>query len=341
MSARINLKALSKDELALFFHERSLPGYRAGQALHWIYARQASAISEITEFSKDLRTRLESISYISNLSLLKTQKSADLSEKYLFGLEDGQRIESVLMSDKDRLTLCVSSQAGCAMGCRFCQTGKLGFRRNLAPHEIVDQVIAVNRALGRDRKITNIVLMGMGEPLANLDNVAEALWRIVSLAGISKRKVTISTAGLVPKMEALPLKAPDVNLAVSLNATTDETRSAIMPVNRRYPLRSLLEACRRFPLGARRRITFEYVLISGLNDSIADAKRLVGLLRGIPSKVNLIPLNPHAGSDLRRPSEAVIAAFQEILIKNNLTAIIRESKGGDILAACGQLTAAE
>lgn len=341
MSVKTDLKALSKDELTVFFREQSLPAYRAGQAVHWIYGEAARAISDITEFSKDLRTRLGSISYISNLELVKRRKSSDSTEKFLFALEDGQRIESVLIPDKDRLTLCVSSQSGCAMGCRFCLTGKLGFKRNLGPHEIVDQIISVNRILGRQRKITNIVFMGMGEPLANFENVTEALWRIVSFVGISKRKVTLSTAGLVPQMDLLPKRAPEINLAVSLNATTDETRSRIMPINKKYPLKTLLDACRRFPLGPRRRITFEYVLIDGLNDSAEDARRLVRLLRGIPSKVNLIPLNPHAGSDLSRPPDTVIAAFQEILLKNNLTALIRESKGRDILAACGQLIGGE
>ncbi|RPI37462.1 MAG: radical SAM protein, partial [Nitrospiraceae bacterium] len=186
-------------------------------------------------------------------------------------------------------------------------------------------------------KITNIVMMGMGEPLANFDEVVEALKRIVLYTGISKRKITLSTAGLAPKILELPGKAPDVNLAISLNATTDAVRDRIMPVNKKYPIKTLMEACRRFPLKPRRRITFEYVLISGVNDSSEDARRLVRLLRGIRCKVNLIPFNPHEGSELQRPSDVSVLAFQKILTDSNLTALIRESKGQDILAACGQL----
>jgi 23S rRNA (adenine2503-C2)-methyltransferase len=194
--------------------------------------------------------------------------------------------------------------------------------------------------IGPDRKVTNVVLMGMGEPLANLDQVAEALWRITGLLGISKRRITLSTSGLVPGMDKLPAIAPDVNLAVSLNATTDHVRTQIMPVNKTYPIKTLLEACRRYPLGPSRRITMEYVLIRDLNDSPADARRLAGLLKGMRCKVNLIPLNPHPATGLERPSEERVLAFQKVLVNSRLTAIIRESRGKDILAACGQLTAA-
>ncbi len=336
MSNKINLKALSMEELSAFMDAQGLPKYRTEQLLNWIYLRYAGSLEEITEFAKDLRSRLAEISTIGSLGVVTRQRSSDGTEKFLFSLEDGQTIESVLIPDKDRLTLCISSQVGCAMGCRFCLTGAAGLIRNLRAWEIVDQILSVNRLIAPE-KVTNIVLMGMGEPLANFDEVVEALKRIVLHIGISKRKITLSTAGLAPKILELPGKAPDVNLAISLNATTDEVRDRIMPVNRKYPIKTLLEACRRFPLRPRRRITFEYVLIAGVNDSPADARRLVRLLRGIRCKVNLIPLNPHEGSELKRPSDAGVLAFQKILTDSTMTALIRESKGQDILAACGQL----
>lgn len=339
MTEKVNLKSLSTDEIFHFISEMGLPRYRAQQLVHWIYRKYASDISEITEFSVDLRNTLNSRAYISNLRAAESRKSSDGTLKFLFSLEDGQTIESVLIPDEDRLTLCVSSQVGCAMGCGFCLTGKLGLVRSLSAHEIVDQVVAVNRMLRHERKITNIVLMGMGEPLANFDEVVKALWKITDLVGISKKRITLSTAGLAPRIPLLAQKAPEVNLAVSLNASTDETRDRIMPVNKKYPLKSLLDACRKFPLGTRRKITFEYVLISGINDSPEDAGRLVKLTNGLRCKINLIPLNPYAGSGLNRPSDETVLAFQNVLLRSNLTAFIRESKGRDILAACGQLKA--
>jgi 23S rRNA (adenine2503-C2)-methyltransferase len=336
MSKKINLKSLSKDDIYSFIEGQRLPKYRADQLFNWIYTRYATSLDEISEFSKDLRKRIGDIAYIGNLEVVRRQRSADGTEKFLFGLEDKQTIESVLIPEKDRLTLCISSQVGCAMGCRFCRTGRTGFVRDLKAWEIIDQILSVNR-LNTPRKVTNIVLMGMGEPLANFNEVVEALKRIVSYTGISKRKITLSTSGLVPKIPVLSGKAPDVNLAISLNATTDTVRDRIMPINRKYPIQSLIKACRIFPLKPRRAITFEYVLISGVNDFSEDARRLVRLLKGIRCKVNLIPLNPYEGSDLQRPSEAGVLAFQKILTDNNVTAFIRESKGQDILAACGQL----
>jgi 23S rRNA (adenine2503-C2)-methyltransferase len=334
----VDLKSLSQKELGAFIKNQGLPDYRADQLIHWIYARYASHIDEITEFSRDLRSRLNESAYISNLKIIQRSKSSDGTEKFLFALQDEQTIESVLIPDSDRLTLCVSSQVGCSLGCLFCLTGKGGFIRNLKSHEIVDQIIAVNRTI-QNNKITNIVFMGMGEPLMNFDNVVEALRRIVDLIGISKRKITLSTAGIVPKMLLLPRKAPEVNLAVSLNAATDEVRNKIMPVNKRYPLAALMEACRRYPLKPGRRITFEYVMIDGLNDSLDDARRLITLLKGLRCKLNLIPLNPHQGDNLKRPSQEKVTAFQNMLFHHNRRALIRESRGQDILAACGQLRA--
>jgi 23S rRNA (adenine2503-C2)-methyltransferase len=335
---KINLKALSKQELESFIKKSGLPAFRAKQILHWIYGRYAGSIHEITELSKDLREKLSENAYISNLELLGRQVSEDGTEKFLFGLEDAETIESVLIPDEDRLTLCISSQVGCAMDCRFCLTGKLGLKRNLKSHEIVDQIISVSRTI-KPRQITNIVLMGMGEPLSNFDNVVDALWRITEFMKISPRRITLSTSGIVPKILELPKKAPAVNLAISLNATTDEERDYIMPINKTYPLKELLTACRKFPLPPRRRITFEYVMLKNINDTPEDAKRLINLLKGIPSKVNLIPFNPYEGSEFERPEDARVLNFQKILLKGHITALIRKSKGQDILAACGQLKA--
>ncbi|HMK55162.1 MAG TPA: 23S rRNA (adenine(2503)-C(2))-methyltransferase RlmN [Dissulfurispiraceae bacterium] len=335
---KTDLKSLTKDALALFIKDTGLPAFRSRQILHWIYERSVQSIEEITELSKKLREELSERAYISNLALLDRQTSEDGTEKFLFGLEDGETIESVLIPDEDRLTLCISSQVGCAMGCVFCLTGKLGLKRNLYAHEIVDQVISVSRLIF-PRRITNIVLMGMGEPLANFDNVVEALGRITGWMKISPKRVTLSTSGIVPKIAELGRKGPKVNLAISLNATTDAVRDRIMPINKTHPIKAVLEACRKFPLPPARRITFEYVMLKDINDSIADAKRLIGLLHGIPAKVNLIPFNPYGGCEYARSDDANVLRFQEILADANLTVIIRKSKGQDILAACGQLKA--
>lgn len=339
MNSKTNLKSLSKKELEALVQRFGLPPFRSRQLIHWIYEKRAGSIDEITEFSKDLREDLSRKAYISSLKLLNRQVSADGTEKFLFGLEDGESIESVLIPDKDRLTLCISSQVGCAMKCRFCLTGQLRLRRNLSAHEIVDQVICAGRLI-HPRGITNIVFMGMGEPLANFEEVVEALRRMTGLMKISKRRITISTSGIVPGIFDLwAVGAPRVNLAISLNATTDGVRNRLMPVNKKYPLKSLLDACRRFPLEPRRRITFEYVMLAGVNDTAEDARRLIRLLKGIPSKVNLIPFNPYKGSSFERPSDETVLRFQKILLDGNLTALIRKSKGQDISAACGQLKA--
>lgn len=333
---RINLKEMSVGELSRFLMVRGLPAYRAGQLLKWIYEKRAESIDEITVFSKNLRAELGKAAYISNLMLMERLLSWDGTEKFLFGLGDGETVESVLIPDDGRLTLCVSSQVGCAMGCGFCRTGMDGLRRNLKAHEIVDQLISSGRLVS-PRRITNIVFMGMGEPLRNFDEVCESLRRITGLMRISKRRITLSTSGVVPAISSLPGMAPLVNLAVSLNAATDKVRDRIMPVNRKYPLRDLLAACRKYSVGKRRRITFEYVMMVGVNDSIDDARRLVPLLRGIPSKVNLIPLNPFDGCGFEPSPEDRVLAFQEVLMQAGLTALIRKSKGQDILASCGQL----
>jgi 23S rRNA (adenine2503-C2)-methyltransferase len=336
--ARIDLKSLSVDEISSFMKDAGLPAFRARQLMHWIYERYAQSIDDITELSKKLRQDLSQRAYLSNLSLLNRKTSKDGTEKFLFGLDDGESIESVLIPDEDRLTLCISTQVGCAMGCIFCLTGKLGLKRNLKHHEIIDQVINVNRLIIPAR-ITNIVLMGMGEPLANFDNVIEAINRITGYMKISPRRITLSTSGLPPKIAELGKRALKINLAISLNATTDVARNVIMPVNKTYPIRTLLDACRRFPLPPGRRITFEYVLLKGLNDTPEDAHRLVRLLKKIPSKINLIPFNAYSGCEFEKPDEKAITLFQDILLDAKMTVFVRKSKGQDILAACGQLKA--
>ena len=358
---KINIKGLSKEELSAFIERLGLKPYRTEQITNWIYRKYAVSFDEMTNLSKDTRERLKEASVISNMTLLKTLESKDGTQKFLFELEDGELIESVLIPDNERLTLCISSQAGCAMSCGFCLTGSSGFRRNLKSYEIIDQVISVMRII-RDttiakteksgHHITNIVLMGMGEPLNNFDEVVSALWTITDLMKFSKRRITLSTSGIIPRIRSLAETGLGVNLAISLNATTDETRSKIMPVNNKYPLKELLKACRQFPLPPRSRITFEYVLIAGFNDSEDDAFRLVNLLKGIKSKVNLIPYNPphtvinnHDSKSSARslhfskPAEADILAFQKILLNRGLMAVIRKSRGTDISAACGQLKA--
>lgn len=349
--AKINLKELNKEGIIAFVKKHGLPAYRARQLLHWIYEKKAQSIEEITELSKELRKEISETAYISNLKLLDRLVSGDGTEKFLFELEDGQTIESVLIPDKDRQTICISSQVGCAMGCGFCLTGKIGIKRNLKAYEIIDQIISVRRlisktcphipppARGEDRGVTNIVFMGMGEPLLNFDEVVDALHRITELLGFSKRRITVSTCGIAPKITDLFKKAPHVKLAISLNAATNKVRDLLMPINKKYPIEVLLNACRTVPLSPRDKITFEYVMVDGINDSPSDAKSLVKILKTIPSMVNLIPFNPYEGSKFKRPSEEKVLAFQKILSDSNILAFIRKSKGQNIFAACGQLKA--
>jgi len=267
--------------------------------------------------------------------------SSDDTRKLLFQLDARAAIEAVLIPDPPRLTLCISSQAGCGMGCAFCATARLGLLRNLSPTEIVGQVLAAQGQLRPDERISNIVFMGMGEPLANYDAVVQAVEILTAEWGLgfSARRVTVSTVGIVPAMARL-VQDTAVNLAVSLSATTDAQRSRIMPVNRRYPLETLLTMCRSLPIPQRRRITFEYVMLAGVNDTLEDADRLIKLLRGIRSKVNLIPFNPFPGAGFSSSSDAVIARFQERLLAAQVHATIRHSRGRDIAAACGQLALA-
>jgi 23S rRNA (adenine2503-C2)-methyltransferase len=334
-----NLLALSFDELETWVTAFGWKRYRARQLLAWLYQRHASDFEEMTDLSKADRALLAEKASLHHLEIVARQRSIDGTEKFLLGLEDGNRIESVLIPDENRLTLCISSQAGCTLDCGFCLTAQEKLKRNLKAHEIVGQILTVQRTLSEETRITNIVMMGMGEPLANLTQVIEALKRMISPIGLgfSPRRVTVSTAGMVPQILKLWKEVP-VNLSISLNATTNEVRDRIMPkVNRLYPIEELLEVCKAFPLPSRRRITFEYVLLAAVNNTPEDAARLVRLSRGIRCKINLIPFNEFAGSPYRRPTDEEVLGFQKILLDAGLTATIRKSKGRDILAACGQL----
>jgi 23S rRNA (adenine2503-C2)-methyltransferase len=297
----------------------------------------------MTNLSKRFREELSQVTTISALHPIHIEHARDGTKKFLFELDDGNRIESVLIPEKSRLTLCLSTQAGCALGCRFCLTGKNGWKRDLAVSEILNQILAVRETLLPKTSITNIVLMGMGEPLANYRNTIKALQLMTfpEAFKFSSRRVTLSTVGLLPELERLAHEKVQFRLAVSLNASDDETRSYLMPINRRYPLKKILEACRNFPLRPRTRITFEYVLLNDINDSPQNAKRLMKILGGIPSKINLIPLNEASGIPFQRPSEEKIKRFQDILMEGGLTAIVRTSKGEEISAACGQLQGKE
>ncbi|MBM4308226.1 MAG: 23S rRNA (adenine(2503)-C(2))-methyltransferase RlmN [Deltaproteobacteria bacterium] len=338
---KIDLKNLSPSELESFITSFGKERYRSIQLMRWLYKIGVHRFDEMTNLSKTFRQELSHVSFVSFLSPLQIEKSNDGTQKFLFGLEDGNRVESVLIPEKKRLTLCLSTQAGCAMGCRFCLTGKKGLKRNLTTGEIVNQILAVRETLPDQTSITNIVLMGMGEPLANYGNTLKAIELMTHPESFkfSSRRVTLSTVGLLSELKQLAQEKIRFRLAVSLNASTEETRSRLMPINLRHPLKKLLELCRKYPLPPRARITFEYVLLEGENDSPEDAKRLLKLLKGIPSKINLIPLNEAPGIPYKKPSEERVRQFQEILMEGGLTAIIRASKGADISAACGQLQA--
>ncbi len=341
MDAKLDLRNLTLEELRRVTDGLGLEAYRAEQIFRWVFQAHIHSFEQMTNLSRKWRDRLKERAYLSRLTPLEVEHSADGTKKFLFGLEDGERIESVLIPERGHFTLCVSTQVGCAMGCRFCFTGKMGLRRNLKAAEMVNQVLAVKESLGEnDPPLTNLVFMGMGEPLHNLENTLRALRILLSPLGMqfSHRHLTVSTAGLVPMMRILGESFP-VNLAVSLNAADDVTRNRLMPINRRYPLDSLLAACRGYPLPKGKRITFEYILIGGVNDSPQAARKLAELLRGIRAKINLIPFNPHRGTNFQPPDEAALLRFQEILVRAHYTAPIRRSKGGDISAACGQLHA--
>ncbi len=322
--------------------------FRAKQLWHWIYHRGARDFDAMTSLAKPLRTRLAERYVIARPEVTREQASADGSRKWLLRMIDGQEVECVHIPEADRGALCISSQVGCTLNCRFCHTGTQALVRNLGAGEIVGQVMMARDALGEwpsppdGRMISNIVVMGMGEPLYNYDNVAQALKIVMDAEGIaiSKRRITLSTAGVVPMIERCGAEL-GVNLAISLHAVSDELRDQLVPLNRKYPIAELLAACRAYPTGTNaRRITFEYVMLDGVNDSPADARALVRLLAGIPAKVNLIPFNPWPGAPYRCSSAAAIKAFAAIVNAAGYSSPVRVPRGRDILAACGQLKSA-
>jgi 23S rRNA (adenine2503-C2)-methyltransferase len=340
-----NILDYTREELALWLENNGSRSFRAGQVFKWIYLKQAQDFDEMTDLGKELRQVMAENFYLPRLTLEEKQVSSDTTEKFLFRLDDGHHIESVLIPEKDHFTLCVSTQVGCAMGCKFCLTAQGGIKRNLSVAEIISQVRDARFSLVQKNidplKLSNIVFMGMGEPLANYDNLIGALKIIMDTdygMKFAARRVTVSTSGVVPKIEQLGIDT-NVNLAISLNATDDKTRSKLMPINDKYPIADLLEVCRRFIMKPRNKITFEYILIKGVNDSREDALKLVKLLSPIRAKVNLIPFNEHEASSFKRPDRKQILAFLQILLDRDMTAMTRKSKGGDISAACGQLKA--
>ena len=338
-TTKIDIKGLETREIEQWIKSQGLETYRARQIHEWAFKKLASSFQDMTNIPKDVRIFLEKRANLSPCEMVKMEVSKDGTKKFLFRLNDRHFIESVLIPERGHFTICISTQVGCAMGCRFCLTGRQGLKRNMSAGEITDQVVQVKRAMEDPERLTNVVLMGMGEPLANYDAVIKAMGNLISEQGMnfSHRKVTLSTCGLVPQIEALG-KQMTVNLAVSLNAADDKTRDFLMPVNKKYSLNQLVTACKAFPLPNRRMITFEYILIKGINDREEEALRLTRLLSGMRAKINLIPLNPFPGLDMSPPPKARIHHFQDILVENHFTAIIRKSKGQDISAACGQLS---
>jgi 23S rRNA (adenine2503-C2)-methyltransferase len=343
--AKKNLVGLPRDELAAELASLGAAPFRARQLWHWIYHRGVPDFALMTTLAKDFRAQLAERYRITRPLESRAQLSADGTRKWLLKFPDGQEAECVHIPEEDRGTLCVSSQVGCTLTCKFCHTGTQRLVRNLESAEIVGQVMLARDALGEwpsppeDRQITNIVLMGMGEPLYNYENVAKAVKIIMDGEGlsVSKRKITLSTAGVVPMIERCGAEL-GVNLAISLHAVSDELRDVLVPLNKKYPIAELLAACRAYPgLSNARRITFEYVMLKGVNDSPAEARALVKLLEGIPAKVNLIPFNPWPGAPFECSSDQAIEAFADIVNAAGYASPVRTPRGRDILAACGQL----
>lgn len=335
----MDIKSYNREALLQWLavhHERP---FRADQILKWLYVRLADGFDQMTDLSKSFRELLAGHFTIDRLPAAQVLSSSDGTRKFLFRLSDGQTVESVLIPERDHFTLCVSSQVGCAQGCRFCLTGQGGFVRNLTPGEIVGQVWEIRKRLDDPARLTNLVFMGMGEPLANYANLVAAV-RILTDSDwgmkFASRRVTLSTAGMVPRITDLG-RDTRINLAVSFNAVDDESRNRLMPINRKYGIDQLLDACRRYPLPPGRKITFAYILFRDVNDSPLHARRLAKLLAPLKSKINLIPFNPYPGSVFQRPPQERIQAFQDILIGKHFTSVVRYSKGLDIMAACGQL----
>ena len=343
-----DLVGLSREELTALFRDLGEQPFRARQIWSWVYRRGATDFAQMTDLAKPLRARLAEAFVIGRPEVARAQASVDATQKWLLRMADGQLVEAVHIPEEDRGTLCVSSQVGCTLTCKFCHTGTQRLVRNLQAREIVAQVLHARDRLGDwrlegdERRLTNIVLMGMGEPLYNYDNVARAL-RIIMDGdgmGVSRRRITLSTAGVVPMMQRCGQEL-GVKLAVSLHAVTDELRDMLVPLNKKYPIAELLAACRSYPGASNaRRITFEYVMLKDVNDSPAEARQLVRLLAGIPAKVNLIPFNPWPGSAFETSTDAAIGTFARILLDAGYASPVRTPRGQDILAACGQLKSA-
>jgi 23S rRNA (adenine2503-C2)-methyltransferase len=336
---RENLKDYPVEALRERLARDGLAPYRADQIAGWLYQRGVDDLDAMTDLQREVRTRLADAWSTRALEVAKVERSRDGTVKAALAASDGVRIEAVLIPEEDRTTLCVSTQHGCPLACSFCATGALGFGRNLTTAEIVDQVCRMRELLEPGRRITNVVFMGMGEPLLNLPAVLEAVRLLVhpKAFAMAPRRITVSTAGIVPRIGDLLRSAP-VHLAVSLHATTDDVRDRLVPLNRRFPLASLLGELRSLDcVNPRRPVFFEYTLIDGVNDSREDARRLAPLLRGIPAKLNLIPMNAHADAPYVAPPEPVIDDFLREVAASGLRVTLRRSRGSDIDAACGQL----
>jgi 23S rRNA (adenine2503-C2)-methyltransferase len=342
-AAKVNLLDLDRAGMEAFFVELGEKRFRAHQVMKWIYHHGADDFEKMTDLGKTLRAKLAERAEIRGPQQLVEQRSTDGTCKWMLGLDGGNAVETVYIPEPTRGTLCVSSQVGCGLNCRFCSTATQGFNRNLTCAEIIGQVWLASRALGnvthQNRRITNVVMMGMGEPLLNFDNVVKAmsLMRDDLGFGLANKRVTLSTAGLVPMIDRLS-EASDVSLAVSLHAPTDELRDQLVPLNKKYPIAELLAACQRYvATRPRASITFEYTLMKGVNDKPEHAKQLIKLLRKMPSKLNLIPFNPFPGTQFERSDEETIRAFQKIVLDGGMLATVRRTRGDDIDAACGQL----
>jgi 23S rRNA (adenine2503-C2)-methyltransferase len=338
-ASRTDLAELELTELEAGLGAHGVEQFHARQLYRWIYKRGITDVDRMTDLARSLRDTLKSEFSLTTPKVVGDDRSTDGTRKFVLELADARRIEAVFIPDTPSMTFCISTQVGCAMACAFCLTGKMGLVRNLTAGEIAGQVRVLAAATGMLDHPFNIVLMGMGEPLHNYDNTMKAL-RMLHLEhglAVSPRRVTLSTVGIVPGLERMAREPLMPNLAVSLHATTDEQRSMLVPPNRKYPLAEILDTCRRFPLKKRSRITFEYVLLEGVNDTPDDARRLAKLLSGIKSKVNLIPLNPAPGIPFDRPSDERVDRFAQILADRHLTVSVRKSRGRDIRAACGQL----
>jgi 23S rRNA (adenine2503-C2)-methyltransferase len=339
MFNRHDLAELELTELEQALDSMGHPRFHARQLYQWVHKRGVTDFADMTDLGRELRSALAAAFRIVTPEVVRRDRSSDGTTKFLMRLEDGQLIESVFIPDTPANTFCLSTQVGCAMKCGFCLTGRMGIIRNLTAGEIAGQVRVLTRELGMLQARFNIVLMGMGEPLHNYDAVMKALRILNEEHGLAvgPRRVTLSTVGVLPSLERLATEPLMPNLAISLHATTEDQRDLLVPINRKYGLKELLDACRRFPVKRRERITFEYVMLKDVNDTEDDARRLVRLLHGIKAKVNLLPLNEAAGIPYERPADARVNRFAQILAERGMVVSVRKSRGRDIRAACGQL----